>query len=79
MRREHGWRVALVVSGVALAVGGALHPPAVPGVAFNEHTAAMLTNGRWVPSHALMLIGVASLLVGLILALRTHGDCPRFG
>jgi hypothetical protein len=57
-----GWRVALVLSGVLIAVGGPRHPRGA--------MVQMLADPAWVPAHALMCAGFAALLVALVLFRR---------
>lgn len=69
------WRVALLLSGVAMLLGGPSHPAPRPDMPFHESTAAMLANPSWVPSHLWMLVSLVLLLAGLALWQR-WADLP---
>lgn len=59
------WRVAFLLSGVAMFAGGPQHPGPDLSLSFHESTAAMLANPNWVPSHLGLLAGYVFLLAGL--------------
>lgn len=63
------WRVAFVLSGVAMIAGGPQHPSPDLALSFHESTAVMLANPRWVPSH----VGLLASYVLLFLALWLWG------
>lgn len=59
------WRIAFLLSGVAMFVGGPQHPGPDLSRSFHESTAVMLANPSWVPSHLSLLAGYVLLLAGL--------------
>ena len=61
--RSRLWRLFFILSALFLVAGGPRHPGGT--------MAEMLAHPDWVPSHALMLAGFVSLLVGLILYQRS--------
>lgn len=63
------WRIAFVLSGVVLVVGGPMHPG-------GTH-AEMLANPVWVTSHLILLAGFLALLAGLVLYRRGRA-LPRW-
>jgi hypothetical protein len=77
-RRPHGWRLALLASGVTMLAGGALHPDADAQDSLREELATMTADDRWVPGHTLLLIGTV-LLVGGLWAARRAQVWPRVG
>jgi hypothetical protein len=68
--RRHGWRIALVVSAVAMVNGGRLHPDSEGADPLREELAAMTSDPSWVPGHSLIVAATVLLVVGLRLALR---------
>src|SRR5438045_2893054 len=58
--------LALGIGGVLLFVGGGMHPPPDVTRSFDDATAGMMADPRWVPGHALLLIGYLLLIPGLI-------------
>ncbi|MGK5115706.1 hypothetical protein [Geodermatophilus sp. CPCC 205506] len=70
LRRPQGWRSALLASGLTMLAGGALHPDADARDSLREELAVMTADGRWVPGHALLVIGTVLLAGGLWAARR---------
>lgn len=68
----HGWRFALVASGVLLALGGRMHPSADAHDSLREELATMTADDRWVSGHALIVVSTVLLAVGLRAAYRTR-------
>lgn len=68
---SRAWRLAFVLSGVAMFVGGPQHPSPDLSRSFHESTAVMLANPSWVPSHLGLLAAYILLLAGLWLWGRT--------
>lgn len=66
--RTHGWRIALVGSGIAMLIGGPMHPSAEGPLM--ERLATMTADPSWVPAHALVVLSTALLAVGLASAYR---------
>ncbi len=69
------WRPLIGLAGVVSFVGGGMHPQAPDGLQFRDSLAAMMADGAWVPGHALLGIGSALALAGL-LAVRRTGAWP---
>jgi hypothetical protein len=69
-RRPQGWQIALMAAGLFMLAGGALHPDADAQDSLREELAAMTADGRWVPGHALLVIGTVLLAGGLRVARR---------
>lgn len=70
--RTHLWRLALVASGVLLAVGGPMHPESDARDSLREELATMTADERWVPGHSLIVVSTLLLATGLWLARRDH-------
>ncbi|HTW17898.1 MAG TPA: hypothetical protein VMF51_22415 [Nocardioides sp.] len=68
--RASGWRLALVTSGVLLALGGRMHPEADAADSATQELATMTADERWVPGHTLILASTVLLAAGLWLVLR---------
>ncbi len=49
--RTHGWRIALVPSGIAMLAGGPRHPEADAEGSLREELATMTAHPDWVPAH----------------------------
>jgi hypothetical protein len=73
MKRTTGWRVSFALAGVALLIGGPLHPAPDTHLGFDQATARMLADPHWVPAHTAMLMSFALIGVGLWLLYRS-GD-----
>ncbi|WP_243057979.1 hypothetical protein [Nocardioides sp. SR21] len=63
--RTHGWRLALIASGILLVLGGRLHPSADAEDSLAEELATMAADDRWIPGHALIAASAVLLAVGL--------------
>jgi hypothetical protein len=62
---------AIMLSGVSMTVGGAIHPPVDP---------ASITTPRWAVAHTLWWIGTVTGMIGLTgLYLRQHGELGVLG
>jgi hypothetical protein len=70
--RTHGWRVALVASGILLALGGRMHPQADAEDSLRHELATMMADDRWIPGHTLIVISTVLLALGLWTAYRTR-------
>jgi hypothetical protein len=70
--RDHGWRIALVLSGILTLAGGSMHPDAATKGSVRVELAQMTADDRWVPGHALIAVGTALLALGLWSAYRRH-------
>ena len=70
--RTHGWRVALVASGVLGAVGGPMHPSSESTDPMREELATMTSDPGWVPGHSLLAVGTVLMALGLWGAWRTR-------
>jgi hypothetical protein len=68
--RTHGWRVALVASGVAMLAGGPMHPEADAKDSLRQELATMTGHQDWVPAHILIVVSTLLLAVGLLAAYR---------
>ena len=66
----HGWRLLLVASGVALALGGRMHPSADAKDSLRQELATMTADERWVPGHSLIVVSTVLLAAGLWVAYR---------
>jgi hypothetical protein len=63
--RIQAWRIAFLLSGVAMIAGGPQHPSPDLGLSFHESTAVMLANPAWVPSHLGLLVSYGFLLLAV--------------
>ena len=63
--RTHGWRIALVASGVLMAAGGRMHPDAEATDALSPELASMTADERWVRGHTLIVVSTLLLVVAL--------------
>jgi hypothetical protein len=68
---ERVFRIAFLVAGGCLLVGGPLHPRPDTLLSFDESTARMLANPGWGPSHALQLVAFAAMVVGAMALVGT--------
>jgi hypothetical protein len=68
--RTHGWRIALVASGITMLVGGPMHPEADAEGTLTEELATMTADPSWVPAHSLIVVSTVLLAVGLTTAYR---------
>jgi len=58
-------------AGVVSFVGGGLHPESQDGLSFRDSLVAMMEGSTWVPGHALLAVGSALFLAGLLIVRRT--------
>jgi hypothetical protein len=70
--RTHGWRLALVASGILLVLGGRMHPEADAEDDLRHELATMTADDRWIPGHTLIVISTVLLAMGLWAAYRTR-------
>ncbi len=75
---RHGWRLALVGSGVLSAIGGPMHPGSDSEEPIRDELATMTADPSWVPGHSLIAVGTFLMAVGLWGAWRTQA-WPRAG
>lgn len=68
--RRHGWRIALVASGVTLLLGAPRHPEADAHDPLREELATMTAHAAWVPAHVFILLSTVLLAAGLVTAFR---------
>ncbi|GAA0794225.1 hypothetical protein [Spirilliplanes yamanashiensis] len=68
--RNHGWRLALVASGVVMLAGGPMHPASDAEHPLREELAIMTAHPDWVPAHVLIMISTVLLAAGLVIAHR---------
>lgn len=74
--RRAGWRLAFAASGVAMLVGGPMHPESDARDPLREELATMTADDAWVPGHSLILLSTVLLVAGLWAAYRTQA-VPR--
>jgi hypothetical protein len=67
---KNRWRVALVLAGAAMAIGGPLHPSSDAADPMREELATMTADDAWVLSHSLLVVGFVLLAAGLWAAHR---------
>jgi hypothetical protein len=60
------WRPALAAGALCVAVGGAAHPIPYVSPSFEQTIADMLADPGWVPSHAIVLVGLVLMIPGLL-------------
>ncbi len=70
--RSATWRIPLVLSGIAMAIGGSQHPEADAEDSLRDELATMTSSSTWVFSHTMIAIGTALLAVGLLIAHRSR-------
>ncbi len=70
--RTQPWRVAFVLGGAAMAIGGPLHPESDAKESLRDELATMTSGDTWVLSHSLIALGTAMLAVGLWSAHRNR-------
>jgi hypothetical protein len=63
--RTHGWRLALLASGLLMAAGGRMHPDAEATDSLSQELATMTADESWVPGHTLIMVSVLLLVAGL--------------
>ena len=69
---HHGWRIALVTSGVIAAAGGPMHPSSDAEDPIRDELATMTADPSWVPGHSLIVVSTVLLAVGLWGAWRSQ-------
>ena len=65
MLTNRTWRLPFIAAGLAMAVGGSLHPEADADQPLGEELATMAAGDTWVLSHSLIAFGTALLALGL--------------
>ena len=68
--RNHGWRLALVASGIVMLAGGPMHPESDARHSLREELAVMTAHPDWVPAHVLIMVSTVLLAAGLVVAYR---------
>ncbi|HVL06578.1 MAG TPA: hypothetical protein VM388_11350 [Acidimicrobiales bacterium] len=62
---------AMLIGGVAFFIGGSMHPGEdPPGLTLEEHLHLLYTDPAWFPSHAVLLVGLSLMAVGLVTLAR---------
>ncbi len=67
----HGWRIALILSAIAMIIGGPMHPSSDAEDSMREELAVMTAGEGWVLGHSLIVVSTVLLVIGLALALRS--------
>lgn len=68
---RHAGAWALLAGGALFFVGGGMHPhDDPPDVTLREHLHVMFDNPAWYPAHAVLLLGMACMTVGLVVLVR---------
>ncbi len=68
--RNHGWRLALIASGVLMLTGAPRHPSSDGKDPMRQELAVMTSHPDWVPAHLLVMLSTILLAAGLIMAYR---------
>ncbi len=68
--RNHGWRIALVASGVVMLTGAPRHPSSDAKYSMREELAIMTSHPDWVPAHLMVMLATILLAAGLLMAYR---------
>jgi hypothetical protein len=68
--RNHGWRIALVASGVVMLTGAPRHPSSDAKYSMREELAIMTSHPDWVPAHLMVMLSTILLAAGLLMAYR---------
>jgi hypothetical protein len=68
--RNHGWRIALIASGVVMLAGAPRHPGSDGKDPMREELAVMTSHPDWVPAHLLVMLSTILLAAGLLTAYR---------
>lgn len=68
--RTHGWRIALVASGVVLVTGAPRHPSSDGKDPMRQELAVMTSHPDWVPAHLLVMLSTVLFAAGLLMAYR---------
>lgn len=70
--RTARWRIAFVLAGATMALGGRMHPEADAEDSLRQELATMTAGDTWVLSHTLIALGTALLAIGLWSAHRSR-------
>jgi hypothetical protein len=70
--RNHGWRIALIASGVVMVTGAPRHPSSDAKYPMREELAIMTSHPDWVPAHLLVMLSTVLLAAGLLTAYRKN-------
>jgi hypothetical protein len=79
---NHGWRIALIASGVVMFAGAPRHPSSDAKYPMREELAIMTSHPDWVPAHLLVMLSTMLFAAGLLMAYRTRawpGVQPALG
>jgi len=68
--RNHGWRIALIVSGVVMVAGAPRHPSSDEKEPMRRELAVMTSHPDWVPAHLLVMLSTMLFAAGLLMAYR---------
>lgn len=68
--RNHGWRIALIASGVLMVTGAPRHPSSDAKYPMREELAIMTSHPDWVPAHLLVMLSTVLFAAGLLMAYR---------
>lgn len=68
--RQSAWRLALVLSAVAMIIGGPMHPDSDAADDLRTELATMTASDSWVPGHTLVFLSALLLTLGLWTAYR---------
>jgi hypothetical protein len=68
--RNHGWRIALVASGVVMLTGAPRHPGSDAKYSMREELAIMTSHPDWVPAHLMVMLSTMLFAAGLLTAYR---------
>lgn len=68
--RNHGWRIALIASGVVMVTGAPRHPSSDAKYPMREELAIMTSHPDWVPAHLLIMLSTMLFAAGLLTAYR---------
>ena len=70
--RNHGWRIALIASGVVMVIGAPRHPSSDAKDPMRQELAIMTSHPDWVPAHLMIMLSTVLLAAGLIMAYRKN-------
>ncbi len=79
---NHGWRIALIASGIVMVTGAPRHPSSDARYPMREELAIMTSHPDWVPAHLMIMLSTVLLAAGLLGAYRTKawpGVQPALG
>jgi hypothetical protein len=80
--RNHGWRIALIGSGVVMVTGAPRHPSSDAKDPMRQELAIMTSHPDWVPAHLMIMLSTMLLAAGLLMAYRKRawpGVQPALG